>query len=502
MRAMRPSPAEYGFTLIAVLLALALFTSGIAAAATVWHTAVQRSKEADLVFIGGEFKRAIESYYFATRARSGSRGKRWRTFCSTRAFRHRAPPAQDLHRPPHWQGGVGTGHHANGHRRRVQPLGERTIPEPRDGERRGGDARSGATRGDGRQAFAGKEEVFRLEIRRGPEREQHRRARSNASSSARAADNYPVTSQQAESMINSTDAQSKADPVAAEPDATRSDSGRTGAAPADSQRANRGLDLPDLDDVAVLGQYDQECLLRAIEYALPVRRRSQFFVWAQGHLQSLIAHEMLLCATSDHLENTCSIVNISALPLSRSQLTEMADAGTGLAPCAIDAWHRLGEEPLMIHSEMKNAVEYERLRGCLVRYKLANLVVHGVRSIDGTKGTYFMFAEIPHAFGARQAYLLRLILPHLHMAFERVLATEHQQRSKEPSGKTPRKLLTGREINILQWVQEGKSNRDIGAILEISPLTVKNHVRSILKKLNAQNRAQAVSRALSLQILN
>src|SRR5262249_49347231 len=151
--------------------------------------------------------------------------------------------------------------------------------------------------------------------------------------------------------------------------------------------------------------------------------------------------------------------------------------------------------------DMRNAVEYERLRACLGRYKLANVVVHGVRSIDGAQGIYFIFAQIPHAFGARQAYLLHLVLPHLRMAFERVLATEHQGRGRESVAKNARKLLTAREVNILQWVQEGKSNRDIGVILQISPLTVKNHVRSILKKLNSQNRAQAVSRALALQIL-
>jgi transcriptional regulator EpsA len=262
-----------------------------------------------------------------------------------------------------------------------------------------------------------------------------------------------------------------------------------------------GVNIPDLNDVAVLSQDDQERLLRTIEYALPVRKRSQLFVWAQGHLQSVIAHDLLLCVCADHVENTYTLFNISAMPLSKTQLSEMGNPAAGLAPCAIDAWGRLGEEPLMIHADMRNNVEYERLRGFLSRYKLTNLVVHGARSVDGSQGTYFIFAQIPHAFGARHAYLLHLVLPHLRMAFERMLATEHQNRGKETVARTTKKLLTGREVNILQWVQEGKSNRDIGAILQISPLTVKNHVRSILKKLNSQNRAQAVSRALALQIL-
>jgi len=39
-------------------------------------------------------------------------------------------------------------------------------------------------------------------------------------------------------------------------------------------------------------------------------------------------------------------------------------------------------------------------------------------------------------------------------------------------------------------------------ILEISPLTVKNHVQKILRKLNVQNRTQAVGKAMALRILS
>lgn len=52
--------------------------------------------------------------------------------------------------------------------------------------------------------------------------------------------------------------------------------------------------------------------------------------------------------------------------------------------------------------------------------------------------------------------------------------------------------LTTREKEILLWIAEGKSNPEIGKILTISPLTVKNHVQKILKKLNVVNRAQAI----------
>jgi len=61
-------------------------------------------------------------------------------------------------------------------------------------------------------------------------------------------------------------------------------------------------------------------------------------------------------------------------------------------------------------------------------------------------------------------------------------------------------MLTAREIEVLNWIEKGKSNNEIAQILAISHLTVKNHVQSILRKLNVQNRAQAVATSLSLQL--
>ena len=63
-------------------------------------------------------------------------------------------------------------------------------------------------------------------------------------------------------------------------------------------------------------------------------------------------------------------------------------------------------------------------------------------------------------------------------------------------------VLTAREIEILKWLYHGKSNVEIGMILGISPLTVKNHVQKILRKLNVLNRTQAVGKALASRILN
>jgi DNA-binding NarL/FixJ family response regulator len=56
--------------------------------------------------------------------------------------------------------------------------------------------------------------------------------------------------------------------------------------------------------------------------------------------------------------------------------------------------------------------------------------------------------------------------------------------------------LSPREMEILQFVTQGKSNKEIAQTLGISHQTVKNHMTSILKKLDVRDRTQAAVYAL------
>ena len=66
-------------------------------------------------------------------------------------------------------------------------------------------------------------------------------------------------------------------------------------------------------------------------------------------------------------------------------------------------------------------------------------------------------------------------------------------------GKTMEALtapLTQRETQILNHITDGNSNKQIAHILEISEQTIKNHVSSILRKLNANDRTHAAVLAI------
>lgn len=58
--------------------------------------------------------------------------------------------------------------------------------------------------------------------------------------------------------------------------------------------------------------------------------------------------------------------------------------------------------------------------------------------------------------------------------------------------------LTGREAEVLRWIAQGKTNREIGQILEISPRTVNKHLEQVFEKVGVENRTTAASVAIRL----
>lgn len=56
--------------------------------------------------------------------------------------------------------------------------------------------------------------------------------------------------------------------------------------------------------------------------------------------------------------------------------------------------------------------------------------------------------------------------------------------------------LTMREAEVLNWISQGKSNRDIGEILSLSPRTVNKHLEQIYSKLGVENRTAAAAVAI------
>ena len=62
--------------------------------------------------------------------------------------------------------------------------------------------------------------------------------------------------------------------------------------------------------------------------------------------------------------------------------------------------------------------------------------------------------------------------------------------------------LSAREVEVLQLVGDGRSNKEIGEVLGLSALTVKSHLARIARKLGTGDRAEMVAVALRAGVIN
>ena len=66
---------------------------------------------------------------------------------------------------------------------------------------------------------------------------------------------------------------------------------------------------------------------------------------------------------------------------------------------------------------------------------------------------------------------------------------------RDPRAEAP-KQLTGRQREVLQMLARGLTNKEIGSALDISGNTVRNHVNSIIEKLEVSDRTEAATSAI------
>jgi DNA-binding NarL/FixJ family response regulator len=70
---------------------------------------------------------------------------------------------------------------------------------------------------------------------------------------------------------------------------------------------------------------------------------------------------------------------------------------------------------------------------------------------------------------------------------------DRAQRRQLAVAKRPSVDLTNREWEVLELMRQGLSTADIGRRLFISPVTVRTHIASVLRKLDVPDRQSAIS---------
>ena len=238
--------------------------------------------------------------------------------------------------------------------------------------------------------------------------------------------------------------------------------------------------------------------INLIQPSLRARTHRDLFLWLQGDFQAFLPHEIFLAVWGDENLDKLQIDVISAVPGMRtSQVLER-----GIVPLVKDLftqWKRADHNPFFVNKPdgfiLNSGFSDSPIHTCFGEMHTA--LAHGVMDLRGNhQCLYAAFSQslLPTPSSAKY---LRLLLPHIDTAMRQVLPLHNSILKDEvfatdsvPAGP----LLTQRESEIMRWVSAGKTNEVIGVILNISPFTVKNHLKRIFQKLDVTNRAQAVSK--------
>ena len=239
------------------------------------------------------------------------------------------------------------------------------------------------------------------------------------------------------------------------------------------------------DDPVILTATERQTFVALAESALRIASPADFLAWTSGPLQSLFPHGMLICGLGQISEQGIRIDRMLAWNFPKGYVEAIRRDHAGVMSPIMRQWCREFRPQLFEPGRMPVDPAWLTL---FEQRGLANIAAHGMRDVSSNMASYFNFSRVPGPLGPRTAYLLELLVPHLHVALLRAFAGA----AEAPTAKA---ALSTREREVLRWLRDGKTNWEIAQILGTSANTVKHQVRSLLVKLRVNNRAQAVAQA-------
>lgn len=240
----------------------------------------------------------------------------------------------------------------------------------------------------------------------------------------------------------------------------------------------------------------REQLIELIHESLRVRSRFELFLWLQGRLQAFLPHDIMIAAWGDFSRGAVEVDILTALPgLGRAPLPRddlVPDLGR-LFQC----WDGHGRTPFSLSAD-QGIFCADALEKCMGRHAVRGLrsaLVHAVKDVRGRHDCLYVLlgnSPLSSQFSRR---MMEALTPYLDCALRQLDMPQAAPPEDETLPEEAESAaLSPRELEIMEWVRMGKTNIEIGLILDISAFTVKNHLQRIFRKLDVLNRAQAVSK--------
>jgi transcriptional regulator EpsA len=249
--------------------------------------------------------------------------------------------------------------------------------------------------------------------------------------------------------------------------------------------------------------------LSLVQEGTSIRSHLDLLRWLQGDFQHYVAHDILISGWGNFEEGSVQHDVVSRLPGVRSYAVGTACLPFLLAKMS-DCWVSGGRQPrTFAFSEFAYLLGSASLPDsfCEALRGMDSAVAHGISDVRGKNDCVYVFLSSktgqPSDTNERASNALKVLLPVIDTALRQISHLPQQQGHPAHPAKSASEDVNGlseRETQIMAWVAMGKTNSEIGSILNISGFTVKNHMQRIFQKLNVFNRAQAVSKVTRVSL--
>lgn len=239
-----------------------------------------------------------------------------------------------------------------------------------------------------------------------------------------------------------------------------------------------------------------ENIFSVIQHSYAIQKHVDYFTWLQVHVNEYIPHDLLLTGWGDfsnkEVAPSFKFDIASSLPGMNTQVIFDAPAEINTLILYLhECWIKNNRRWLTINDLNQHGLKADSNANSLFFNgikQLNSLLIYGVSDVRGHNECMYVFFSREKVFKV-QDFVMGLLMPHVDNISRKI---QHLELITEPAAISSTELST-RELEIIHWVKSGKTNHEIGMILQISQNTVKSHLKRIFNKLNVSKRAQAIA---------
>src|SRR6266851_2002784 len=165
---------------------------------------------------------------------------------------------------------------------------------------------------------------------------------------------------------------------------------------------------------------------------------------------------------------------------------------------AIDLYRLHRPDVTLIDLRMPQLGGVEAIVAIRKEFRDARLIV--LTTYDGDEDIYRSLQAGAQGYLLKDMFFeeLELAIRKVHSGSRLIPGPVAERLAERMSGSN----LTGRELEVLEEIVRGRSNKEIASILNISEATVKSHINNLLSKLGVTDRTQAATTALQRGIVH